>query len=170
MDNPRLNLAIAKLALSQLSADDMRQLAVPLLQDGLDTPSLWLLAGLTRAETDEAPALFASMLSELQVSVPNENDAAITVSLNIARQILDGTVTPIEGADLMYDRTYKPYSWVRNKDGFRETFYGLSLDWWSCPTIRDKIDLDIIESATKHLQRFSNADTTRGHQSPASTT
>ncbi len=72
--------------------------AVQALLEGVDSPSIRKLAGMTSAESDEVRATFRAALHELDIEIPSPREAAILVATQVATQITQGAVTPYEGA------------------------------------------------------------------------
>jgi hypothetical protein len=95
--NP-LQLAAARRALELILPEDLPGVATEALEDGLDSPSLRILAGLTRSEIDEAWSLFDRTLTELNLEVPSLLSAVLCLSRSVAREIVSGRISPREGS------------------------------------------------------------------------
>ena len=71
--------------------------AAGLLARDIETDSLIRLAGLTEAESDEAPGLLRKVVSEWGFRYPTEAVIGVAYARLIAKRILDGQVEPNEG-------------------------------------------------------------------------
>lgn len=103
MNTERLEVAASKVALGLLLSENLADVAVLALEDGCDSPSLRILAGLTAAEADEARAMFDRALAELHGAVPSKRDAVRHLAREIAKEILSGTMGPHDGAKQIWE-------------------------------------------------------------------
>jgi len=98
----RVRLAAVREAADDLvGADALIQLGLDALTAGIDSPSLPLLAGLTRAEEPDARVLFHRVADELGLAVDLPEDPAArrrALVLWWARFVVDGVLDPAEGA------------------------------------------------------------------------
>ncbi|MER7516460.1 hypothetical protein [Streptomyces sp. NPDC126499] len=88
-----------------VGSDRLVQAGLDALLAGVSSPSLALLAGLTRSEEPDAPPLFDLVLEELGLSfrAPDDPRAALWAEVTwVAEQIVDGTLDPAAGADLIW--------------------------------------------------------------------
>lgn len=131
----QLKLAAAKLALDLMPAGSLPDVATAAPVDGCDSPSLVLLAGLAKAEVDEANALFKKSLEELNISVPSDRDAVLVLTRQIALGILDGTTNPYAGARRIWDLSLRvaPQQQLPELD----TFIYAASEWESRPADRN---------------------------------
>lgn len=97
MNTERMELAAAKVSLRLLLSTELPRVAVDAMEDGCESPSLQILAGLTAIQADEAWEFFDRTLTELNIPMPNKRKAAERLAFEAAKSILDGTVTPYEG-------------------------------------------------------------------------
>ncbi|MFF7750118.1 hypothetical protein ACFZCP_12805 [Streptomyces sp. NPDC007971] len=84
-----------------VGSDRFIQTGLDALLAGVDTPSIALLAGLTRREEPEAPDLFDQVLDELGLhfEAPADPTAASRALIYwLAEQIVDGSLDPATGA------------------------------------------------------------------------
>ena len=79
------------------SLSDLTNWAASLLARNTETDSLIRLAGLTEAESDEAPGLLRKTVSELGFEYPTEAVIDLAYARLVAKGILDGQVEPNEG-------------------------------------------------------------------------
>jgi hypothetical protein len=101
-----LHTLAAKYRLGLVSADDLPKVGIDALTDGLDTPSLRLLAGESSSDCEEARRLFEKSLIELGIAIPTLDEAGIVVSRSIAQEVIDGKLDPYEGASRIWDSVY----------------------------------------------------------------
>lgn len=98
MNTKRLEVAAARVVLDLLRPEDIADVAGSALEDGCDSYSLRMLAGLTLAEAGEARSMFHRSLSELGIPVPSRRDAVMRLARGTAEGILGGTTDAYEGA------------------------------------------------------------------------
>ena len=148
MNNEGLGLAASKFVLGLLRSDDLVGVAVQALEDGCDSRSLRVLAGLTEAEVDEAKATFDRVLSELSVAVPSKRDAVILLARKIAREILVGATGPYVGAKQIWNLTLRaPDEDLPELDSF---VYAAS-EWEDRPEDRGAFDEGIAAAAREFI-------------------
>jgi hypothetical protein len=100
--SPILTLALFKLG--RLQSEELPQIATSWMVNGVDSPSLRQLAGLASPIMSEAGPLFEKTLAELQTPLPSKNDALMILARNFAQQIVDGTISPHNGAGQIWWR------------------------------------------------------------------
>ncbi len=83
-----LELVAAKAMLGLLLPEDLQGAAVDALEEGCDSPSLRILAGLTKAEVGEARQLFDRLLAELHVPKTSRRGAVERLARESAKEIL----------------------------------------------------------------------------------
>lgn len=92
-------LLALKIELNIESIRSVPNAAVQALQEGLDTPSLWILAGFSHYDdTYDIFHYYNMLLGELGIELPDKRTAAIEVALHIADEIFDNKKDLIEGA------------------------------------------------------------------------
>jgi hypothetical protein len=94
----KLRLVAAKEMLGAIGADDLAAAATEALVEGVDTPSVVRLAGMTGADSDEVRAVFAAALRELGIGTPTRREALMMLITEVARRITEGTISPYDGA------------------------------------------------------------------------
>ena len=102
-----------------------------------------MLAGLTPCETDEANELFVRTLIELNVDQPTNEDAVEQVCREIAESIMNGRVSPYEGAKQISQLSVKLEKHNHKYDTF---IYGES-EWEDRPEDRPLFERGIIAAA-----------------------
>ena len=147
MNTDRLEAAASKVALDLLRSEDIADVAVLALEDGCDSPSLRILAGLTAAEADEARALFDRALSELRRAMPSKREAVLCLARETAKGILSGTIAPYEGGKQIWELCLRvPDANLSELDSF---VYAAS-EWEDRPEDRHLLE-DGIEAAAREL-------------------
>lgn len=96
-----LQEAQALWTLGLLPREAMPSVAVDTLERGFDHPALRALAGLTKAEFDEAAALFEKSLVGLGMQPIPKMEALRVYTRWMSRRILAQEITPYDGASLI---------------------------------------------------------------------
>lgn len=154
---------LAKYVIGNITTEQLPKLAVVVLEDGLQSPSLCILAGLSK---DESPSLiehyFKLTLEELNIVLPNKREAAIEYALTIVDEILAGEKEIISGSrELVYKAigAYDFYSeskqYSYDSIGF-EKAYGLfdtfeELNKADKPWQKEKTNEELMEEAKAEL-------------------
>ncbi len=86
------------------TTDQFPAIAMTGLEEGLDTPSLRILAGMNKNDNPfELEKYFKQMLEELHIQLPDDRRAAIEYAVLITDRILSGDKEVITGArDIFY--------------------------------------------------------------------
>jgi hypothetical protein len=123
---------IAKYVTGNLTTDQLPDIGVTGLEEGLDTPSLCILAGLSKNESPfQIDHYFNLTLEELNIKLPDKRQAAIEYAMAIVDEILDGKKDVIIGTREIrykaidsYDFFSESKQYCYDSIGF-ETAYGL---------------------------------------------
>lgn len=115
-----------------LTTDQLPDIGVTGIEEGLDTPSLWILAGLSKnASPFQIDHYFKLTLEELNINLPNKRQAAIEYAMAIVDEILDGRKDVIIGTREIRHKAIDSYDFFSESKqycydsiGF-ETAYGL---------------------------------------------
>ncbi len=99
--NPKI--IAARWALGQLPSEQLPRIALQWLEAGWDSPTLRILAGETNPIMSEVGPMFNDVLEELNISLPTSTEAVARLVSEVAQQIVDGAVTPYDGASQIYD-------------------------------------------------------------------
>lgn len=83
-----------RLALGRLNGDDLPMAAASALAEGIDSPALRELAGLSRGESREAMDLFRVAMTELGHPVPDQRGARLHLMRAAATAIVTGEGDP----------------------------------------------------------------------------
>lgn len=96
--NMEFNQYLAKFVTGNLTTSQLPEIAEIGLRQGLDTPSLRILAGLRKGETvHEIDHYFKMMLKELSIHLPEKRDAALIYADAIVDDIIEGEIDIIAG-------------------------------------------------------------------------
>lgn len=99
-------LHIAKMVIGYRTHTSLQTIALEALDEGLDSPSLRILAGLAN---NEYPSIvdhyFYETLKELEIELPNKKTAAIEVAVWIVDEINAGRKSVFEGTKELIDKT-----------------------------------------------------------------
>lgn len=123
---------IAKYVTGNLTTDQLSNVGLTGLEEGLDTPSLRILAGLSKNENPlEIKRYFHLALKELNIELPNERQAALEFAIALINEILAGKLEIIKGiTEIIYkafsshDFSPEDKQYCYDSIGF-DTIYGL---------------------------------------------
>lgn len=143
-----LAITAAQLALGLLLAESLPAVACQALEDGLDSPSLRILAGLTPIEVGEARALFGRVLAELKVLPPSDRQAVLLLARQAASEILSGALTPYQGARAIWQLCGASRAEIFPE---LDPFIYAASEWEDRPDFRPALEVAIREQATSLL-------------------
>ncbi|SCL22384.1 hypothetical protein GA0074692_1384 [Micromonospora pallida] len=88
-----------RVLLGEVASEKLPLIAAQALADGLDSPSLRELAGLSHEEHREARELLDQVIDELGLpGLPDEDQAIWETVWSYARRIVSGAIPPVDGA------------------------------------------------------------------------
>jgi hypothetical protein len=132
--------------LGMLPREKLPAIAQRALEQGLDDPSLRILAGLTNGELDEAVVRFAKTLTGLGYGAMEKADA-LRICINvISLQIIKSEIAPYEGARLIWRA-------AREVDGSHEAdpFIYAASEYEDRPNDRQFFAREILKEAKRRL-------------------
>ena len=89
---------IAKYVTGNMTSDQLPEIGMTGLEEGLDTPSLCILAGLSKNESPfEIEHYFNLALDELKIALPDKREAALEYAIGIVDEIIGGKKDLITG-------------------------------------------------------------------------
>lgn len=144
-----LELAALRLAIDEQPSEDLPGLAADALARGLDSPALRDAAGASPQDVREARDHFVAALDELGFVVPNADEAVWRLVEYRAKQIVDGEITPYDGASWIW----RSASLRVEREGDLRIFEGLASEWEDDPEHRQGYDEQIVEEARVLLTR-----------------
>ena len=123
---------IAAYVTGNLTESDLPKAAYAGLQEGLESESLIILAGMGDKDNSlELEQYFAMSLKELDLQLPEQREAAVQLALYYADEICEGRLDPVEGVYKIltnclfsYDFTKANMKYAFDSIGF-EYVYGL---------------------------------------------
>jgi len=123
---------LAKYVTGNLTTDQLPEVGLKGLEEGLDTPSLCILAGLSKNESPfQIDHYFMLTLEELKIKLPDKRQAAIEYAFGIVDEILEGKKDVIDGTREIRYRAIDSYDFFSESKqycydsiGF-ESAYGL---------------------------------------------
>jgi hypothetical protein len=131
-------------------SEELADVAVAALEEGLDSPALRVLAGLSPDEANEARRVLERALAELAVPIPSPRDAVLYLARAIATDVLDGIVAPYEGAKRIWQLTLRaPGQALPELDSF---VYAAS-EWEDRAEDRRRFDEGIRRAAHELVER-----------------
>ena len=94
---------IAKLVIGDIHLGSMPAIALQALEQGLDTPSLRILAGLQENENEfTLRRHLEDALRELSIEIPDKRQATLQVAIRIANEIIAARRPVVEGVNEMF--------------------------------------------------------------------
>ena len=152
---------VALWALGRIYSEQLPQIALRWLELGLDSLDLRILAGETNPIMSDVGPMFETVLEELEFAVPTFVEAIARLSSETAQKIVDGSVSPFEGACEIesfcvdYDSEFETnfaFIFFNLTDQYREfndhqrrAYYGEE----HCRRVRHELDAKIIAEARK---------------------
>lgn len=131
-----------------LASEELPMIAAQALAEGLDSPSLRELAGLSRGEYREARELLFQVVDELGLpKLPDCDQAVWEMVGSYARRIVSGAVAPVDGAHAI--------AWYAGSLGFPgslATFAFLADLWEDNVVERAQLEQDIVREAEAMLR------------------
>ena len=92
------DVVAAKWVLGRLPSQALPAIATDALVSGLDSQALRELAGELHPTVEESGPLFEEILGEFGIGIPDRSRAGLVLAKAYAAQIIDGTISPYEGA------------------------------------------------------------------------
>ena len=154
---------LAKYVTGNLATNQLPDIGLIGLEEGLDTPSLCILAGLNKNESPfQTDHYFKRALEELKINLPNKRQAAIEYAMAIIDEILEGKKEVVIGTREIHCKAIDSYDFFSESKqycydsiGF-ETAYGLfdTIDELSCSNTSgqtEKINEQLLNETKKEL-------------------
>ncbi len=143
----RLQTAACEVVLGLVPSGGLAGTAVAALEDGYDSPSLRVLAGLTSEAMEDAGALFGRALAELPLPLPTGREAVLCLARNTAKAVLGGAMSPHDGARHIWEVSLRlPAEHVPELD----TFVYAASEWPDRPDEGDMF-ADGVRAAAREL-------------------
>jgi len=141
-----LRLAALLSAIGKQPSEGLPDVAVAALTEGYDTPALRELAGTRHADVRDGRELFERALDELGQRPVTEATARRALVSYWMTEMLEGRLTPREGAGLIWWE-----GWIPLVDHDLAEFAGLADEWDDLPELRPLLEARILELARRRL-------------------
>jgi len=168
---------IANYVTGNWTTSDLPKIGLAGLQQGLDTESLTILAGMSDKDNAfELESYFTRSLDELNIRLPDIRQAALDLALYYTDEILAGRLDPIDGVNKIIRRCLDKYDFFNESRDFAmdsidfQTVYGLywtyddlleaDRPWDKSKTnevLMQETKSDIIEELKKWKEKNKNA-------------
>lgn len=137
------------MAAGGLRSEDLPGLATDALVRGIDSPALRMLAGQDASDVRDSADLFRRVLTELNISLPDADQARWRLVRMTAQRIVDGRINAAAGASEIWSTGYL---YVQDSGDLR-IFVGLCSVLDDHPEDRAHIETKIMEAAEELLAR-----------------
>ena len=132
---------IAKYATGNLTTDQLPGIGLTGLEEGLDTPSLCILAGLNKNESPfQIVHYFKLALQELNIWLPDKRQAAIEYAMGIVDEILDGKKDLIIGTKEICYKAIGSYDFFSENKKYCYDSIGFEIAYGLFVTLDELID------------------------------
>ncbi|MEO8416532.1 MAG: hypothetical protein ABI472_22905 [Ginsengibacter sp.] len=151
-------------------------IAIVGLEEGLDSPSLWILAGLNKNENPfQVDDYFRRTLQELNIKLPDKRQAAIEFGIAIAEQIIAGKIDLIIGTKQIIDKAIHNYDFFSETENYCydsigfETVYGVYYNYedlvyadhpWQVDKTNEEllteVKAELLEELRKWIEKYKN--------------
>ncbi len=135
---------LAAYAAGDRKTDQLPDIAMAALEEGLDTPSLRILAGMSKSDNPfEIEKYFKQMLEELHIQLPDDRQAAIDYAVLITDRILLGDEDVITGARGIFYTALGEYPFEKESKKYAYDSIGLAKIYGLLDTYSDISEADI---------------------------
>lgn len=139
---------LCRYELELFTARDLPDFAVLALEADFDSPSLRELAGSTSVYSHDLRLLFDKSLSELNLTRPSGNQAAMRLARDVATKVVTGAIGPYQGARTIWVDLYLRAPQARQL----RVFIYLASEYEEDEKNRDKYLDQIIQTCRELLQ------------------
>ena len=148
-DDMTIDEAEALWALKIITSDELPKIALDILEDGMDTPEIRLLAGLTKADIDDAASLFEKVLEKMNRPKISLEQALGKYIVFISKKIINKELSPFDGAYKIWDASLNVPSLndPMNSNHDADPFIYCASEYQERPEDRKLFDEAIIKSA-----------------------
>lgn len=99
-------LPAAMFVLGMVDSFNITTIVERLIEYGYDSPALYMIAGEVNPLASEWVPLFKKAMTDLNVEIPTEYQAARRIAKELARMIVDGEITPGDGATAIWNNLF----------------------------------------------------------------
>ncbi|RYY77721.1 MAG: hypothetical protein EOO69_13580 [Moraxellaceae bacterium] len=140
---------LAGYVIGDLLSDQLPGIAVSALEEGLDSPSLRILAGLPESTNPfQIKSYLKLAMTELEIGEPDLRTAALIYSAGLARQIVDGQLPVLKGVAKIRWHALDKYDFFAESrvyvyDSIRfSSIYGLYVSLDELPQVYDQLQTE----------------------------
>lgn len=144
-----LEFAEAGVCVGRLRGEELPAIVTDLLAQGLDTPALRELAGLSSPPLGEARPIFERAMRELGRAPPTPRTAYERLLSSVLERVASGRSAPRAGAEEICQLA----RYLRG-EGKLAVFTGFASEWDDHPEMRQEIEAEMRAEARVALQRF----------------
>jgi hypothetical protein len=139
---------LAKYVTGNITSDQLPEIGEKGLEEGFDTPSLCILAGLNKNESPfQIEHYFRMTLDELKITLPDKRQAAIEYAFAIVDKIIEGKKDVIEGTREIRYNAIDSYDFFSESEKYCYDSIGFE-------SVYNLIDMyDELSVADKHWQK-----------------
>lgn len=140
-----LTQAADKYVFGTLLVEELPIIAVEALVAGIDSPSLRQLAGADSSCSEDIKKLFLKTLEELKIQLPSPEEAGLSMARSIAVDVIQGKISPYEGAKQIWVKIYTPFPQLTQL----RSFVGFASEYEDDEKHRDEYSRDIVEKCKR---------------------
>jgi hypothetical protein len=127
-------LEIANLEFGLRHIESIPELAASTLEEGLDSPSLRILAGITQNDAEEIRKYLLRTINELEIECPSKEQSAWLLIEHYIKQIIENKIDPHAGIHLIIWKIYHNMDWFSENDKFDGGSIGMQRLYGFCVT------------------------------------
>jgi len=125
MTNDKLMISLSKYVLGRLAGEKIPEIALTLLENGYENDEILELIGMHKPTLQDGEKIFLKGLAKLSIQLPDVSGATYCLARQIAQMIIDGEITPYEGAR----KIWWDLANVENADRRLKSFIGLASEY-----------------------------------------
>ena len=135
-------LEIAKLNLNLQRIENFIDLAIAALEEGQDSPSLRILAGLFKNDPVEIREYLHKTLSELNIKEPSKDEAAWPIIKEIVDDIINKKISPHKGIHSIIWDVYHKMDWDEKNGKYAGDCIGIEKLYGLCDSYDDLLNAE----------------------------
>ena len=93
-----LQVAAAKYVINQLPSEEIPEIAIAVLESGIENEEIIELAGMDNPTASNSKHVFINAISKLGIQITDIREATICLAKEISEEIIAGSISPYEGA------------------------------------------------------------------------
>jgi hypothetical protein len=144
---------VAKYSIGHVVSDDLPDIATKGLEEGLESPSLQMLARFTIDESRyEGKKYFERALDELNISFPDDRTAALQYAFGIVEDILTNERDILEGTREIVNKALDAYDFFNESSDYCYDSIGFAKAYGLYDTLDDPPDISYLDSGVSLTQ------------------